>query len=232
MSIRHIPLPLAHFEMGLRLPMDHAFVDFLVFARIQPGQVHPNVVRTIFCLICLCRRLRFELTSNILRIFISSLQMLDNTLSLRPRWNKVLLFDSPPNKIDFKGRWLILQSRIGFPFRPCVNENFQWPQIQNVPSLRPSEKSFLEVITRDLEDNSQSQSRVYFSTDLLSEPSLAWCGIGAGLSERQKELGFEEERPNRDWNIHPGGVFSLQCDLCSTTNRGCRNARGKIGRKC
>lgn len=103
MSIHHIPLPLAHFEVALWLPMDPAFADFLVLTRVQPKHVHPNAVCIIFCLIVLCHRLSFELTPNILRMFFSSVQMLDNTLSLRPRRNKVLLFYSPPNKIDLKG---------------------------------------------------------------------------------------------------------------------------------
>lgn len=60
MSSRCIPLPLAHFEAGLRLPMDPAFGDFLVFARVQPGRIHPNSVRVLFALICLCRRLGCE----------------------------------------------------------------------------------------------------------------------------------------------------------------------------
>lgn len=58
-STKHIPLPFAHFDVGLRLPMDPAFVDFLVYASVQPGQIHPNVVRTVFPIIYLCRRLGF-----------------------------------------------------------------------------------------------------------------------------------------------------------------------------
>lgn len=209
MSLLNIPLPLAHFEVRLRLPMDLAFVYFLVFARVQPGKIHLNTVRTIFCLICLCCRFSFELTPNILRMLFFSLRMSNNTLSLHPRRNKVLLFDSPPNKTDFKGRWLIVESRIGFPFRPCFSEDYQRSQIQNISSLSYSERSFLETITRDLGHSRQHQSRVYSSADLLSESSLKWCGIGADLTEQKKELGFAEERPNRDWTIHPGGVFSF-----------------------
>lgn len=80
MSLRHIPLPLAHFEVGLRIPLDPAFVEFLVCTRVQPYQIHPNAVRTLFFLICLCRRLSFKLTMNILRMFFFSLRMSDNTL--------------------------------------------------------------------------------------------------------------------------------------------------------
>lgn len=54
MSLCDIPLLLAHFEVGFRLPMDPVFVDFLVFARVELGQIHPNAIRTLFALICLC----------------------------------------------------------------------------------------------------------------------------------------------------------------------------------
>lgn len=228
MSLRHIPLPLAHFEVGLRLPMDPTFVDFLVFARVQPGQIHPNAIRNLFSLICLCRRLGFELSMNILRMFFSSLRMSDNTLSLHLRRNRVKLFDSPPNKIDFKGKWVMVESKVGFPFRPSVNEDYQWSQILYLSSLDPSEKAFLEAITRDLGDSRQTQTRVYSSTDLLSEESLKWCGIGAGLDSRREELGFEVEAPNHDWTIHPRGVFSIHCEHCISTVRGCRTGRGKL----
>lgn len=104
MSTKYIPLPIAHFEVGFRLPLDLAFVDFLVYARVQPGQIHPNAVHTIMTLICLCRRLGCEFSSNILRMFFSSLIMTDNNQSLRSRKNKVQLFDSPPNRVEFRGR--------------------------------------------------------------------------------------------------------------------------------
>lgn len=93
MSIHNIPFLLTHFEVGLRLPMEPAFADFLIFARFQFGQIHPNAIRTLFCLICLFCRLDFELLMNILRIFFSSLCMSNNTLSLRSRWNKIQQFD-------------------------------------------------------------------------------------------------------------------------------------------
>lgn len=82
MSLDRVQLPLAHFEVGLRLPMDPSFVDFLVFALVQPRKLHLNVVRTLFSLICLCRRLGCDLSMNILGMFFSLLCMSDNTLSL------------------------------------------------------------------------------------------------------------------------------------------------------
>lgn len=48
MSTKHIPLPFAHFDVGIRLPMDPAFVDFFVYALIQQDQIHPNAIQTFF----------------------------------------------------------------------------------------------------------------------------------------------------------------------------------------
>lgn len=50
--------------------------------------------------------------------------------------------------------------------------------------------------------------------------------MGAGLEDWKKELGFEVETSNFDWTIHPGGAFSFQCDLCTSTTRGCRTGQG------
>lgn len=94
MSTQHISLPLAHIEVGLRLPMDPAFVDFLVSARVQLWQLHPNAVQALFSLIYLGHRIGFELSMNILGMFYFALRMSDNTLSLRPFQNMVQLFDS------------------------------------------------------------------------------------------------------------------------------------------
>lgn len=79
-----------------------------------------------------------------------------------------------------------MESRIGFPFRPCVSEDYQWTKVQHSSSLSYSERSFLKTITRDLGDGCQHQSRVYSSADLLSEANLEWCGKGAGLADRKK----------------------------------------------
>lgn len=146
-STKHIPLPLAPFEVGLRLPMDPAFVDFLIYARVQPNQIHLNAICTILALIVLCRRLGFEFSINILIMFFSSLRMTDNNLSLRPRMNKVQLLDSLPNKVDFRGRWMMVESRIDFPFRPSVGEKIKWTQIKRTSSIDSSERAFVEAIT-------------------------------------------------------------------------------------
>lgn len=34
LSYHHIPLPIAHFQVGLRLPLDPVFIDFLVFSKV------------------------------------------------------------------------------------------------------------------------------------------------------------------------------------------------------
>lgn len=110
----------------------------------------------------------------------------------------------------------MVESKIGFSFHPCVSEDCQWPQI-HPSSLDQSETSFLEAVTLDLGGSRQYQSRVYSSVDLLSEESLEWCGIGAELEDRKKELGFELEKPNLDWTIHPGGTFSIHRGLCTSS---------------
>lgn len=64
--------------------------------------------------------------------------------------------------------------------------------------------------------------------DLLTEESLAWCGIWAGLDFRRRELGFEPSTPNLSWKIHlGGGVFALECELCASSSRGCQTAKGR-----
>lgn len=84
MSTFFIPIPIAHFQVELSLPLDPAFVYFLVFARAQPAQVHPNAVRTVMALIVLCRRLGVEFTPVILQHFFMPIRMTNNLLSLRP----------------------------------------------------------------------------------------------------------------------------------------------------
>lgn len=103
--LSNLYLSLLHiFQVGLRLPLDPAFIDFLIYVQVQPGQIHPNTIRTIMALVVFCRTLDCELCTNTLRIFFSSLCMTDNNFSLRPRKNKVQLFDFSPNRVDFKSR--------------------------------------------------------------------------------------------------------------------------------
>lgn len=85
---------------GVRLPLDPVFVDFLHFARIQLGQLHPNAARTIFSLIVLCSRLGVEMTSNIIRTYFTPLLHSGSTLFFCPQKNKVTLFYAPANKVD------------------------------------------------------------------------------------------------------------------------------------
>lgn len=63
--------------------------------------------------------------------------------------------------------------------------------------------------------------------NLLSEESLAWCWIGTGMDFRKQELGFEPLTPNPSWTIHPGGVFAPEFELCASSLRGYRIAKGK-----
>lgn len=52
-------------------------------------------------------------------------------------------------------------------------------------------------------------------TDLLSEESLTWCDIGAGLDFWRRELGSEPLTPNSSWTIYPGGGGG--CSLLSVS---------------
>lgn len=42
------------------------------------------------------------------------------------------------------------------------------------------------------------------------------------------ELGFEAEKPNHDWTIHPRGVFSTHYELSLSTDWGWRTDRGNL----
>lgn len=177
----HIPLPIAHFQAGLRLPLDPAFANFLIFSKVQPEQIRPNTVRTIMSLIVLCRRYRCEMMMKIVRMFFSCLWMLDNNHSLRRLPNRVRLFDSPPNRIEFKGKWVMVESKVGFPFRPLIGKKDTWECLLRDVLLFRAKKRFVAAITLDLGSDPRRQTRVYRMADLLSEESLPWFGIGAGL---------------------------------------------------
>lgn len=69
LSYHHISIPIAHFQAKLHLPLDPAFVDFLVFTKVQSGQIHSNVVRTIMSLVFFCHRLNCEMTMKIVWMF-------------------------------------------------------------------------------------------------------------------------------------------------------------------
>lgn len=122
----------------------------------------------------------------------------------------------------------MVESKVEFPFRPSVGEDYQWTQIQHASSLNPFEQAFLEAITHDLGSSRRSQSRIYSTANLLSEDSLRWYGISVGLDDRKRELDFEVEHPNYDWTIHLGGVFSIQCEPCNSTVRGCGTGLGNL----
>lgn len=67
---------------------------------------------------------------------------------------------------------------------------------------------------------------MYSTSDWLSEKSLLWCGIGAGVEHHHRELSFEEQTSNPSWTIHLGGVFSTECGICTLNSRGCRTTLG------
>lgn len=62
--------------------------------------------------------------------------------------------------------------------------------------MNPSELAFVEVVAQVLGSNPRTQIRVYSTSDLLSDESLEWCGIGFGLESQKRELGFKVETLN------------------------------------
>lgn len=164
---------MVHFQVGLRLPLDPAFVDFLIYVRALPAQIHPNAVRNVMSLIVLCRGNGIEFTHQILSLFFTPLRMVDNFLSLRSRKNRVVLFNPLPNRVDWKGKWLAVESRIRFPFRPLVGYYLKWDSVCHNSKLKPSEKRFLEMVSSTLGDEPQNQTKVYSTLDLLSLDNLA-----------------------------------------------------------
>lgn len=137
--------------------------------------------------------------------------MTNNNLSLRPLPNRVKLFDSPPNRIEFKGKWVMMESKVGFPFHPLIGKKDTWDCVPRKALLSKVEKRFIADMTRDLGSDPHRQTRVYSMSDLLSEGSLAWCSIRVRLDFRKRELSFEPLTLNQSWTIHPGDIFALVC---------------------
>lgn len=145
--------------------------------------------------------------------------MTNNNLSLRPLPNRVKLFDSPPNRIEFKGKWVMMESKVGFPFHPLIGKKDTWDCVPQKALLSKVEKRFIADMTRDLGSDPHRQTRVYSMSDLLSEGSLAWCSIRVRLDFRKRELSFEPLTLNQSWTIHPGDIFALVClDLAGVSN--------------
>lgn len=165
-------------------------------------------------LIVLCRRHGVEFTPAILQYFFMPLLSANNLLSLRPRRNRVVLFDPPPNKLEWKTKWVGVESRIGFPIRPLIGHCTKWNALPSNVTLSVHERALLDKIAAELGTNPVTQSKFYHTADLLSRESLAWCGIGLGLEGRKAELGFEEEPEYPSWTLHPGRVFSTECAIC------------------
>lgn len=101
MTTTYILIPVSHLSASVRFPLDLAFVDFLHLAKIQPIQLHPNVIGIIFSLIVLCRRLGVEIYPHIVSLYFTPLLQVRSTISLRPSKNKILLFDALANKVDW-----------------------------------------------------------------------------------------------------------------------------------
>lgn len=178
--------------------------------------------------IALCRRNGVEFTTKILCRFFTPLWMNDNVISLRPRRNQVILFDSLPYRVEYKGRWVAGESKIGFPFRPLIGQCRRWDSLPSNVRFSPSELKIIKVIAETLGEDPQSQTKVYSFEELLSGESLAWCGIGSSLEARRAELGFEEPQEYPSWTLHPGRVFSSECEICRVPeSEGCQTAHGR-----
>lgn len=189
MSTFFIPIPVAHFRVRLRLPLHHAFINFLTFVRAQPAQLHPNAVRNVMAFIVLCCRHGVEFTPALLQTFFTPLQMVDNLLSLRPRRNQVALFNPLPNRVDWKNKWVTVESRVGFPFHPLVGQCSKWSALPSNALFSDLERRFLDVIAEKLGTDPLTQTQVYCMADLLNRASLAWCGIGSRLeAHRSKSI--------------------------------------------
>lgn len=107
--------------------------------------------------------------------------MVENLISLRPRKNRVVLFNPLLNWVDWKAKWVVVQCRVGFPFRPLVGYCLKWDPIVTNTKLSTSDKKFLSIVSAALGDDLQSLTKVYSTANLLSRDSLSWCGIRSGL---------------------------------------------------
>lgn len=111
-------------------------------------------------LIILCRHLSCEMTMKIVRMFFSCLWMTNNNLSLQALPNRVRLFDSPPNKIEFKGKWVMVESKVGFSFRPLIGKKDTWDCVPRDVLLSPTESRFIAAVTWDIGSDPRKQTRV------------------------------------------------------------------------
>lgn len=91
----YIHIPLDNFLVGLSIPLDPAFCDFLDLVKCQPAYVHPNGVQYFHTLTILCRRIGVEVSELILRTFFTILGMNNLTLSHRPCPSVLTLFKPP-----------------------------------------------------------------------------------------------------------------------------------------
>lgn len=156
-----IPIPIAHFLNGLRLPLDHAFAFFLNLIQAQPAHVHPNAVRYVILLIILCKRVGVELFELILRTFFSVLRMNKKTFSLRPHPNMVTLLDPIPNKVlDWREKWLYVECNTRFPFSPLVKSFEAWRPVGKRSNYSEYDKKFMDFIKSELGDNPKTQTKV------------------------------------------------------------------------
>lgn len=113
------------------------------------------------------------------------MKVFDNNLSIRYLPNTVQLFDCTPIRIEFNCRWVMVESKISFPFHPLVGEKEKWNNATRNVLLMPAEVRFMFALSYYLGSDPRRQTRVYSMVDLLSEKSL----VGRGIERRRQELG-------------------------------------------
>lgn len=214
MSSKAISIPMAHFEAGLHLPLDSNFIEFLIFIRAQPAHLHPNTVCFIMAFIVLCRRLGVGISANLVRHFFSSLRMVNNVLSMRPRQNVISLFDGLPNKIRWTNKWIMVEARHGFPFPLLIGQIRKWEALGSDTQWSDNDLKFLAIMEENLGKDPHKQEKCYRMDDMLSEASLTEAGIGTPEA-RRTELGLVGAMSEYNvWTLHPGRVFSVNCSTC------------------
>lgn len=92
----------AHFEVGLRLPLDPFFYKFLDLKSSAPIDINLHMVRLLVCFAIVYRSLGFEPRISIFMYFFtvqSSSKKGGDLLGARSRPNKPQMFTEPPNKV-------------------------------------------------------------------------------------------------------------------------------------
>lgn len=191
--------------------------DFLNLVKCQSAHIHPNGVQYFVSLVVLYRRVGVEVFELLLRTFFTVLRMNNLTLSLRPRPSVVTLLEPPPNKLgQWRDKWICVESRTGFPFYPKCKALRTWSPVKKNTRYSDSDRKFLDYIQSELGDNLRTQSKVFFTSELIANESRHACGIGGlAAADRRRELSLEDNEEYPVCKLHPGRTFSDECPVCS-----------------